>query len=473
MHSDVFSVIADPTRRRIVRILAEQTHTVGAVVEKLGMSQPTISKHLKVLRDADVVSVTVEGQRRLYSLNPDVFATVTEWINETVQIARQSNEAHAPVALPGGVSASASDKATAENAGEKPVENTSEKNAPKPEVEEPTQKLAPAATASVATAPAASEKSATAEKADATDSETFVVEAPTPEEVEQARIQRIRAQHMTPSARIYSRPAEQAADSTASEAVAEKTGAVEPTSQEEAVDSTPMRPFTPVSYGYDAGVAPAASATPAQPATPAAPAEAKPVVVQKPVVFPQPAAVVPYGIDPAAVVGGSIQPIPVIPEAVVLEKVAEEKATDEKGAAEKPVAPAETVKEEATRTEFAAEDSAAEKSVIEKNVVDEAAAEEPVKAESVEAESVEEAASPAEATEKAELGKVEPANDEPANDEPVEGEPAKAETSAEEPEYQTMPAYDSVYRPSTETNSDEAKDNHRGGLFGFLRGRRR
>ncbi len=436
MHSDVFSVIADPTRRRIVRILAEQTHTVGAVVEKLGMSQPTISKHLKVLRDADVVSVTVEGQRRLYSLNPDVFATVTEWINETVQIARQSNEAHAPVALPGGVPASASDNATAE----KPVEKTSEKSAQKPE---------------------------------ATDSETLTIEAPTPEEIEQARIQRARAQHLTPSARIYSRPAEQAADSTASEAVAEKVGAAEPTPQEEAVDSTPMRPFTPASYGYDAGVTPAASATPAQPATPAAPAEAKPVVVQKPVVFPQPAAVVPYGIDPAAVVGGSIQPIPVIPEAVVLEKIAEEKATDEKGAAEKPVAPAESVKEEATRKEFAAEDSAAEKSVIEKNVVDEAAAEEPVKtesvkAESVEAESVEEVASPAEATEKAELGKVEP-----ANDEPVEGEPAKAETSAEEPEYQTMPAYDSVYRPNAETNSAEAKDNHRGGLFGFLRGRRR
>ena len=80
---------------------------------------------------------------------------------------------------------------------------------------------------------------------------------------------------------------------------------------------------------------------------------------------------------------------------------------------------------------------------------------------------------PAEATEKAELGKVEPANDELTNDEPVEGEPAKAEASAEEPEYQTMPAYDSVYRSSTETNSAETKDNHRGGLFGFLRGRRR
>lgn len=416
MHSDVFSVIADPTRRRIVRILAEQTHTVGAVVEKLGMSQPTISKHLKVLRDADVVSVTVEGQRRLYSLNPDVFATVTEWINETVQIARQSNEAHAPVALPGGVTASASDKATAEHAAEKPAEKTSEKSAPKPEVEEPAQKLAPAATA---------------EKADETGSETFVVEAPTSEEIEQARIQRARAQYLTPSARIYSRPAEQAAESAASEAVAEKAGATEPTPQEEAVDSTPMRPFTPASYGYDAGVTPAASASPAQAATPAAPAEvkpaettktteAKPVVAQKPVVFPQPAATVSYGIDPAAVVGGSIQPIAVTPEAP---------ATEEPAVAEKTVN--EQSAEKAEEKPSVEETVATEKPAVEESAPEKVAAEESDKAES------------------------------------------KSEPSSEEAEYQTMPAYDSVYRPSTETTSTEAKDNHRGGLFGFLRGRRR
>ena len=270
MHSDVFSVIADPTRRRIVRILAEQTHTVGAVVEKLGMSQPTISKHLKVLRDADVVSVTVEGQRRLYSLKPDVFATVTEWINETIQIMRQSNEAHVPVAiLPGGVTASASDKATAEkmvaeNVVEDAVEKTSEKNAQNPEVEEPAQKLAPAAAAPTVTAPAASEKSATAEKTEATDSETLTVEAPSAEEIEQARIQRARAQYLTPSVRIYSRPAEHAAESAASESTVEKTAA-ESISQEEAVDSTPMRPFTPASYGCDAGVTPAASQPPLSP----------------------------------------------------------------------------------------------------------------------------------------------------------------------------------------------------------------
>lgn len=404
MHSDVFSVIADPTRRRIVRILAEQTHTVGAVVEKLGMSQPTISKHLKVLRDADVVSVTVEGQHRLYSLNPDVFATVTEWINETVQIARQSSEAHVPVALPGGVTASASDKATAEHAAEKPAEKTSEKSAPKPEVEEPAQKLAPAATA---------------EKADETGSETFVVEAPTPEEIEQARIQRARAQYLTPSARIYSRPAEQAAESAASESTVEKTAA-EPTSQEEAVDSTPMRPFTPASYGYDAGVTPAASATPAQPTTPAAPAEAKPVVAQKPVVFPQPAAAVSYGVDPAAVVGGSIQPIAVTPEAP---------AAEEPAVAEKTVN--EQLAEKAEEKPPVEETVVAEKPAVEESATEKAAVEESDKAEGA------------------------------------------SEASSEEPEYQTMPAYDSVYRPSAETTSAEAKDNHRGGLFGFLRGRRR
>ena len=400
MHSDVFSVIADPTRRRIVRILAEQTHTVGAVVEKLGMSQPTISKHLKVLRDADVVSVTVEGQRRLYSLNPDVFATVTEWINETVQIARQSNEAHVPVALPGGATAPAENK-SADKASEKVV------------------------TEKVATAKPSADVSSTEA------SGSLSVEAPSAEEIEQARIQRARAQYLTPSARIYSRPAEQAAESAASEAVAEKAGATEPTPQEEAVDSTPMRPFTPASYGYDAGVTPAASASPAQAATPAAPAEvkpaettktteAKPVVAHKPVVFPQPAATVSYGIDPAAVVGGSIQPIAVTPEAP---------AAEEPAVAEKTVN--EQLAEKAEEKPPVEETVVAEKPAVEESATEKAAVEESDKAEGA------------------------------------------SEASSEEPEYQTMPAYDSVYRPSAETTSAEAKDNHRGGLFGFLRGRRR
>ena len=431
MHSDVFSVIADPTRRRIVRILAEQTHTVGAVVEKLGMSQPTISKHLKVLRDADVVSVTVEGQRRLYSLNPDVFATVTEWINETVQIARQSNEAHVPVALPGGATAPAENKA-ADKAPEKVAVKTAEV-AEKPEVaasEKPAEKVVAEKTAAEKPAAETEKKVAEPSSAEATGSETPIVEAPSAEEIEQARIQRARAQYLTPSARIYSRPADQASESATSEASAEKTTA-EPTSQEEAADSTPMRPFTPASYGYDAGVTPAASATPAQPATPAAPAEvkptettktteAKPVVAQKPVVFPQPAAAVSYGTDPAAVVGGSIQPIAVTPEA----PAAEEPAVAEKTVNEQPA-------EKAEEKPPVEETVATEKPAVEESAPEKTAVEESDKAEDT------------------------------------------SEASSEETEYQTMPAYDSVYRPSTETTSTEAKDNHRGGLFGFLRGRRR
>ena len=189
-----FSVIADPTRRRIVRILAEQTHTVGAVVEKLGMSQPTISKHLKVLRDADVVSVTVEGQRRLYSLNPDVFATVTEWINETVQIARQSSEAHVPVALPGGATAPAENKA-ADKAPEKVAVKAAEV-AEKPEVaasEKPAEKVVAEKTAAEKPAAETEKKVAEPSSAEATGSETPIVEAPSAEEIEQARIQRARA----------------------------------------------------------------------------------------------------------------------------------------------------------------------------------------------------------------------------------------------------------------------------------------
>ena len=425
MHSDVFSVIADPTRRRIVRILAEQTHTVGAVVEKLGMSQPTISKHLKVLRDADVVSVTVEGQRRLYSLNPDVFATVTEWINETVQIARQSSEAHVPVALPGGATAPAKNKSTdkasekvavktaeaaekpAVAAPEKPAEKVAETTSEKPAVE----KVAAEAEKKVAEAPPADVSSTEA-------SEPLTVEAPSAEEIEQARIQRARAQYLTPSARIYSRPAEQASESAASESAVEKVQpATESAAAEEAVDSTPMRPFTPASYGYDVGATPAASATPAQPATPA---EVKPAAAEKPAVIAQPASAVSYGIDPAAVVGGSIQPIAVTPEA----PAAEEPAVAEKTVDEKPAEKAE----EKTSVE---ETVAAEKPAVEESATEKVAEEESDKAESA------------------------------------------SEASSEETEYQTMPAYDSVYRPSAETTSAEAKDNHRGGLFGFLRGRRR
>ena len=418
MHSDVFSVIADPTRRRIVRILAEQTHTVGAVVEKLSMSQPTISKHLKVLRDADVVSVTVEGQRRLYSLNPEVFATVTDWINETVQIARRASEA--PVALPGGATLSS------EHA--------------------PTEKAE--AVATVATEPAvekvAEPKAVEAheEKPAAQSAEQPAVEAqPTAEELEQERIRRARAQYITPNARIIARPAHPAPAEASPAAASETTRDSESQAipeYEEAVDSTPMRPFTPASYGYDAGRTARPEAQVAPPAT-AEPVE-EPAKSEKPVEKTESPAVSvssgygfdsasSYGIDPAAVVGGSVQPI------------VEESAAEE------------GVAEETTAVEDSSESS--EESAVAAPAVE--------PAEDSAAAPAEDSATAEEASEQAE------GSEEASEETPEEPESAPADPAQSEPEYQTMPAYNSAYVPAQESKEKE----HRGGLFGFLRGRRR
>ncbi len=415
MHSDVFSVIADPTRRRIVRILAEQTHTVGAVVEKLSMSQPTISKHLKVLRDADVVSVTVEGQRRLYSLNPEVFATVTDWINETVQIARRASEA--PVALPGGATLS-SEHAPTEKAEAVATEPAAEKVAEPKAVEAPEEKPA----AQSAEQPAAEAQ-------------------PTAEELEQERIRRARAQYITPNTRIIARPAHPAPAEASPAAASETTRDSESQGipeHEEAVDSTPMRPFTPASYGYDAGrtahpevqVAPTATAEPveepAKSEKPVEKTESPAVSVSSGYGFDSASS---YGIDPAAVVGGSVQPI--------VEESAAEEGTAEASAA---VEDSSESSEEATVAAPAiepAEDSAA------------APAEDSATAE--------------EASEQAE------GSEEASEETPEEPESAPAEPAQSEPEYQTMPAYNSAYVPAQESKEKE----HRGGLFGFLRGRRR
>ena len=410
MHSDVFSVIADPTRRRIVRILAEQTHTVGAVVEKLSMSQPTISKHLKVLRDADVVSVTVEGQRRLYSLNPEVFATVTDWINETVQIARRASEA--PVALPGGATLS-SEHAPTEKAEAVATEPAAEKVAEPKAVEAPEEKPA----AQSAEQPAAEAQ-------------------PTAEELEQERIRRARAQYITPNTRIIARPAHPAPAEASPAAASETTRDSESQAipeHEEAVDSTPMRPFTPASYGYDAGrtarpevqVAPTATAEPveepAKSEKPVEKTESPAVSVSSGYGFDSASS---CGIDPAAVVGGSVQPI--VEEGIAEETTAVEDSSESS--------------EEATVAAPAiqpAEDSAA------------APAEDSATAE--------------EASEQAE------GSEEASEETPEEPESAPAEPAQSEPEYQTMPAYNSAYVPTQESKEKE----HRGGLFGFLRGRRR
>ena len=75
--------IADPTRRRIVELLAVRERTAGELVDEFHMSAPAISQHLKVLREAGLVSVRAEGQSRVQALNPDGLGELENWLEKT------------------------------------------------------------------------------------------------------------------------------------------------------------------------------------------------------------------------------------------------------------------------------------------------------------------------------------------------------------------------------------------------------
>jgi DNA-binding transcriptional ArsR family regulator len=74
------SAIAEPTRFRIVELLRAGPRPVGAIVDALGVGQPQVSRHLRVLADAGVVGVTKNGQRRIYRLLPEPIQDLEEWI---------------------------------------------------------------------------------------------------------------------------------------------------------------------------------------------------------------------------------------------------------------------------------------------------------------------------------------------------------------------------------------------------------
>ncbi|WP_426003942.1 ArsR/SmtB family transcription factor [Paenarthrobacter sp. NyZ202] len=94
---DVFAVIAEATRREILVSLRSGDKAVGELVAELEASQPTISKHLKVLREADLVSMRAQGQKRYYALNPKPLAGVASWL-ETFDVGPKPPAAVAPVA---------------------------------------------------------------------------------------------------------------------------------------------------------------------------------------------------------------------------------------------------------------------------------------------------------------------------------------------------------------------------------------
>ncbi|UUO08886.1 metalloregulator ArsR/SmtB family transcription factor [Blastopirellula sp. J2-11] len=80
--TDVFNAIAEPRRRQIIDLLAQSTRpqAVGDLVEALQLSQPTVSKHLAVLRKVGIVSVRKQGQHRLYELNAVELRPVHDWV---------------------------------------------------------------------------------------------------------------------------------------------------------------------------------------------------------------------------------------------------------------------------------------------------------------------------------------------------------------------------------------------------------
>jgi DNA-binding transcriptional ArsR family regulator len=82
MGMDRFVALADPTRRHIVELLGAGERTAGAIVGNFAVSAPAISQHLKTLREAGLVRVRAEGQRRLYSLDPDGFAEMEAWFEK-------------------------------------------------------------------------------------------------------------------------------------------------------------------------------------------------------------------------------------------------------------------------------------------------------------------------------------------------------------------------------------------------------
>jgi DNA-binding transcriptional ArsR family regulator len=76
----VFEIIAEPNRRAILSLLVSSEQSVGEIERQLGMPQPTVSKHLRVLREAGFVESTVDAQRRLYRLKPEPFQEVDAWL---------------------------------------------------------------------------------------------------------------------------------------------------------------------------------------------------------------------------------------------------------------------------------------------------------------------------------------------------------------------------------------------------------
>ena len=80
--ASVFEIVAEPNRRAILSLLASAEQSVGELERQLRVPQPTVSKHLRVLREAGFVESTVDAQRRLYRLKPEPFQEMDAWLDQ-------------------------------------------------------------------------------------------------------------------------------------------------------------------------------------------------------------------------------------------------------------------------------------------------------------------------------------------------------------------------------------------------------
>jgi DNA-binding transcriptional ArsR family regulator len=80
--TDAFNAVAEPRRRQILDLLAQREQPVGELVEQLGLAQPQVSKHLRVLREVGAVRVRVDGRQRLYRLNGSALKPIFDWVRQ-------------------------------------------------------------------------------------------------------------------------------------------------------------------------------------------------------------------------------------------------------------------------------------------------------------------------------------------------------------------------------------------------------
>jgi DNA-binding transcriptional ArsR family regulator len=78
---DVFEVVAEPSRRRLLELLDGRDRSAGELVERLPeLTQPAVSRHLRILRESGLVEARIDGQRRIYTLRPDRLAEIDSWV---------------------------------------------------------------------------------------------------------------------------------------------------------------------------------------------------------------------------------------------------------------------------------------------------------------------------------------------------------------------------------------------------------